>query len=67
MPTHKKTRIRTAKREVCVVLIWHVKEDKLGFELCSRLQLPLILAYGLTVHCAQGMSIAMHFQNQECI
>jgi len=45
------------KFEKCVVPVWHVVDDDQGTALCSRLQLPLLLAYGLTVHRAQGMSI----------
>lgn len=32
-------------------------EDGSGEEICSRMQLPLLLAYGLTVHRAQGMTL----------
>ena len=32
-------------------------EDNLGTLICSRMQLPLILSYSLTVHRAQGMTL----------
>ena len=32
-------------------------EDNLGRVICSRMQLPLILSYSLTVHRAQGMTL----------
>ena len=32
-------------------------EDNLGRLICSRMQLPLILSYSLTVHRAQGMTL----------
>ena len=32
-------------------------EDNLGRLICSRVQLPLILSYSLTVHRAQGMTL----------
>ena len=32
-------------------------EDNMGTVICSRMQLPLILSYALTVHRAQGMTL----------
>lgn len=46
---------RPTVRTVFPVLM--TSEDNLGTVICSRMQLPLILSYSLTVHRAQGMTL----------
>lgn len=55
-----KVAFQVSSTEVVRVIVRpHVftKEDNDGVEMCSRLQLPLLLTYALTIHKAQGLTL----------
>lgn len=47
----------TARTIVTVLPALHTVQDNIGKILCSRHQVPLILAYALTIHRAQGQTL----------
>ena len=55
-----------AKMLITVPPLLHTVEDNNGVVLCSRIQVPLILAYAMTIHRAQGQTLdAMIFSMKD--